>query len=170
MKVQFKRNSRNDECKPPPTRACIRGTPTGPAVAGFGGNLRPSSVFPTLVSTRHEHQIGDELPPFMVGPGAEQRTRLYDVAHPMKRGAISDWVAYEQLMYSCLCECALPIQLPTRSVVTLPSSRLIMTLKHCGRPDTSCCSCSSEDASEFPAPHVSGHRTAAHRHEQRMQG
>lgn len=58
------------------------------------------------MSTKHEHKSGDELPPFTVGPGPEQRTRIYDVAHPVKRGAISDWVAYEQLMFSCLCECA----------------------------------------------------------------
>jgi actin-related protein len=92
------RHSSQDMLMPTSVKTC----------SGFGGNLRPAFVFPTAVSTRHGHHECDELPNFKVGPGPEHRTRLYDVAHPIRRGVIADWVAYEQLMFSCFCECALP--------------------------------------------------------------
>jgi hypothetical protein len=75
--------------------------------SGFGGNLRPSYVFPTCVATKHQDGASSQHSPsdFVVGPGSEHRTALYDVVNPVKRGTVVNWPEYEKLMFGCLCEC-----------------------------------------------------------------
>lgn len=78
--------------------------------AGFGGNLRPSHIFPTAVATRHREPGSPASTgahsDFIVGPSRDERTALYNVALPVRRGTVANWPEYEKLIFGCLCECA----------------------------------------------------------------
>lgn len=101
-----------------------------PFLAGFGGNLRPSYILPTAVATRHETSSdGSRKSDFITGPSRDERTPIYDVVHPVRRGTVTNWPEYEKLMFGCLYECAavrsLLATLQQIGLQTLPGQRTL---------------------------------------------
>jgi hypothetical protein len=87
-------------------------------------------VFPTLVATKHSADCDSE-DVYVLGPTAEEKSLLFDISHPVKRGVVNDWSQFEQILFGCLCQCD-PLSLRLLPALTAhPSSIGARTTHDC---------------------------------------
>ena len=75
--------------------------------AGFGGNVHPTFVVPTLIATRPITGAESSEMDFCFGDDALCKVPYYDITYPIKRGMVTDWSLFEKMMYSSVCRCVL---------------------------------------------------------------